>query len=60
MKAPIYSPNTVLMIKPVQFGFNEEAFITNKFQQKVDALSQSEVQEKALKEFNLFVEQLNE
>jgi hypothetical protein len=60
MKAPIYSPNTVLMIKPLQFGFNEEAFITNKFQQKVDPLSQSEVQEKALKEFNLFVEQLKE
>ena len=48
------------MVKPAQFGFNEEAFITNKFQQKVDDISQSEVQEKALKEFNLFVEQLKE
>ena len=60
MKTPVYSPNTVLMIKPVQFGFNEEAFITNKFQQKVDSLSQNEVQEKALQEFNLFVEKLKE
>ena len=55
MKTSVYSANTVLMVKPVQFGFNEEAFITNKFQQKVDDISQSEVQEKALKEFNLFV-----
>ena len=58
MKTPFYSPNTVLMVKPVQFGFNEEAYVTNKFQQKVDNLSQNEVQEKALQEFNLFVEKL--
>ena len=60
MKTPVYSPNTVLMVKPVQFGFNKEAFITNKFQQKVDGISQNEVQEKALQEFNLFVEKLKE
>ena len=60
MKPPVYSPNTVLMVKPVQFGFNEEAFITNKFQQNIDSLSQNEVQEKALQEFNLFVEKLKE
>jgi hypothetical protein len=60
MKTPVYSPNTVLMLKPVQFGFNEEASATNKFQQKVNALSQSEVQEKALQEFNLVVEKLKE
>lgn len=57
-KTPFYSPNTVLMVKPVQFGFNDEAFVTNKFQKKVDNLSQSEVQEKALQEFNFFVEKL--
>lgn len=60
IKPPAYSPNTVLMVKPVQFGFNEEAFITNKFQQNIDSLSQNEVQEKALQEFNLFVEKLKE
>jgi len=60
MKKAIYSSNTVLMIKPVQFGFNEEAFETNKFQQKVEGQSQEEVQEKALQEFNNFVEQLKE
>lgn len=60
MKTPFYSPSTVLMIKPVQFGFNEEAFETNKFQQKVDNLSQTEVQEKALQEFNLFVQKLKD
>ena len=60
MKTPVYSPNTVLMVKPVQFGFNEEAADTNKFQQKVDTLSQGEIQEKALQEFNLFVKNLKE
>ena len=60
MKTPAYAPNTVLMVKPLQFGFNEEAFITNKFQQKVDCFSPNEVQEKALQEFNLFVEKLKQ
>ena len=60
MKTPVYSPNTVLMVKPVQFGFNEEAADTNKFQQKVATLSQGEIQEKALQEFNLFVKNLKE
>ena len=60
MKTPVYAPNTVLMVKPLQFGFNEEAFITNKFQQKINSLSQNEVQEKALQEFNLFVEKLKD
>ncbi len=60
MKTPVHSPKTVLMVKPVQFGFNEEAFVTNKFQQKVATYSQSELQEKALQEFNLVVEKLKE
>ncbi len=60
MNPLFYSPNTVLMVKPVQFGFNEEAFITNKFQKKVNGFSQSEVQEKALQEFTLFAEKLKE
>lgn len=60
MKDPIRSPNTVLMVKPVQFGFNDAAFVTNKFQQKVYDISQGDVQEKALQEFNGFVEQLRE
>jgi hypothetical protein len=60
MKTPVHSPNTVLMVKPVQFGFNEEAFVTNKFQQKAANTPQSAVQEKALQEFNLVVEKLKE
>ena len=60
MKTPVHSPNTVLMVKPVQFGFNEEAFVTNKFQQKAVNTPQSELQDKALQEFNLVVEKLIE
>jgi len=48
------------MVKPVQFGFNEEAFVTNKFQQKAVNTPQSELQDKALQEFNLVVEKLIE
>ena len=60
MKTPVHSPKTVLMVKPVQFGFNEEAFVTNKFQQKAVNTPQSELQGKALQEFNLVVEKLIE
>lgn len=60
MKTPVHSPKTVLMVKPVQFGFNEEAFVTNKFQQKAVNTPQSELQDKALQEFNLVVEKLIE
>lgn len=60
MKTPVHSPKTVLMVKPVQFGFNEEAFVTNKFQQKAVNTPQRELQDKALQEFNLVVEKLIE
>jgi len=60
MKTSVHSPKTVLMVKPVQFGFNEEAFVTNKFQQKAVNTPQSELQDKALQEFNLVVEKLIE
>lgn len=50
--------DTVLMIEPIQFGFNEEASKTNSFQQNlVDDLSFS-IQSRALSEFKLFVEKL--
>lgn len=46
--------HTVLMIEPIRFGFNESASATNHFQKRVDA-SPEEIQQKALKEFTLFV-----
>jgi len=48
----------ILMISPTNFGFNEEAFITNKFQQRPDSDETSKVQKLVLNEFNTFVEAL--
>lgn len=56
----IQAPNTVLMIEPAGFGFNDDAFATNKFQVKPTRNEASEVQKIALKEFSFFVEQLNQ
>ncbi|MDQ3394030.1 MAG: arginine deiminase-related protein [Bacteroidota bacterium] len=53
------APDTVMMIRPVLFGFNEQTASTNSFQQK-DAHISQEVQENALKEFNGFVARLRD
>jgi hypothetical protein len=50
--------STVLMIRPVRFGFNEETAGTNAFQQLNDTLSPEEIQAKALAQFDAFVEKL--
>lgn len=47
--------NTVLMIAPIAFGYNAETAKNNYFQIEQKG---SKVQEKALKEFNAFVEKL--
>lgn len=50
--------DTILMIQPTQFGFNEEAFETNSFQNKPARIEEQKIQGKALKEFFAFVEKL--
>lgn len=45
----------ILMIRPVNFGFNEQTAESNAFQKSGE---QTEVQQKALQEFNAFVEVL--
>lgn len=50
--------DTVLMIEPIQFGFNQEAFETNSFQHKPSDNEASTIQDQALFEFNRFVERL--
>ena len=45
-----------MMIRPVNFGFNEETAVDNAFQQRAD--ESSEIQATALKEFDAFVEVL--
>ncbi|MBV6880329.1 arginine deiminase-related protein [Epilithonimonas ginsengisoli] len=46
--------DTVLMIEPIAFGFNEQTAVNNYFQVQ----QEGNVQEKALQEFNAFVEKL--
>jgi len=50
--------NTILMVEPAQFGFNEQAAETNAFQKRIDNLDEQEIQQKAKEEFNNFVELL--
>ncbi|MDX2359701.1 MAG: arginine deiminase-related protein [Crocinitomicaceae bacterium] len=50
--------HTLLMIEPTNFGFNEEAFLTNSFQVRPDSDELGTVQEIVAQEFLDFVEQL--
>jgi hypothetical protein len=50
--------DTLLMVRPSNFGFNEEAFFSNSFQNKPAENEKSFVQDLALKEFNGYVESL--
>lgn len=47
--------NTVLMIEPISFGFNNQTAKNNYYQKVLDGLSAKNIQEKALVEFNVFV-----
>ncbi|MBC7556557.1 MAG: amidinotransferase, partial [Chryseobacterium sp.] len=49
--------NTVLMIEPINFGFNAETAKNNYFQTNTEA---GNTQEKALQEFNAFVAKLRD
>ncbi len=49
--------DTILMIRPASFGFNPETAESNAFQQQL-SLSQTEIQEKVLAEFDAFVASL--
>lgn len=44
--------DTILMIRPSQFGFNEETAGSNAFQRRDTSLSESEVQRMAVEEFD--------
>jgi len=49
------SPTSVLMIRPVMFGFNEQTESSNHFQNRIINLNQADLQALALKEFDGFV-----
>lgn len=50
--------NTIMMIKPVSFRYNEQTALNNYYQQVLDNLTPEQTQEKALNEFNVFVQKL--
>ena len=50
--------DTLLMIRPVHFGFNDEAYQTNSFQKKPSAHDTEVIQTKALAEFDQCVARL--
>ena len=52
--------NTILMVKPVAFRMNEQTAINNYYQKVLDKLTPKTVQNRALKEFNTFVDKLKE
>ena len=49
--------NTILMIRPVNFRMNEQTAVNNYFQEELD-LKNAEINAKAQKEFDAFVEKL--
>lgn len=50
--------NTIMMIKPVGFRYNEQTAANNYYQQVLDNLTPEQTQENALNEFNVFVQKL--
>lgn len=50
--------NTVLMIRPVQFRMNEQTAVNNYYQKKIEGLTPENVNQKAVEEFDGFVERL--
>ena len=50
--------NTILMIHPVAFRYNEQTAVNNYYQQVLDGLSSDQTQKNALLEFNNFVGKL--
>lgn len=49
--------NTVLMVEPVNFGFNEQTAVNNFFQNHIEGTAET-IQERALKEFKEMVSKL--
>ncbi|MCC6815471.1 MAG: amidinotransferase [Saprospiraceae bacterium] len=48
--------DTILMVRPSRFGFNAETGLTNSFQNRVNNLSNEEIQRKSIDEFDAMVD----
>lgn len=47
--------NTILMIRPVAFGYNEQTALNNHFQNQPTTVAEIDIQKQALKEFDQYV-----
>ena len=52
--------NTILMIRPVSFRMNEQTAVNNYYQKAFEGLTPENVQKRALKEFDTFVDTLRD
>jgi hypothetical protein len=52
------STNTLMMIRPVQFRFNEQTAVNNYYQKVIDGIKPEEANQKAQAEFDAFVNKL--
>ena len=52
--------DTILMIRPANFGFNAETAASNAFQSEAMNLNPSEINDRAMEQFDTFVGKLRE
>ena len=60
MKKRQQTTSHILMVRPANFGFNEETAVNNAFQSKDKSLEINEIKRKAIAEFDAFVKKLRE
>ncbi|WKN29611.1 arginine deiminase-related protein [Porifericola rhodea] len=58
MNKQVQLTDTILMIRPVKFGYNAETATNNLYQKKQEEQTAESIQHKALTEFNQFVDKL--
>ena len=58
LKETAQTTSHILMVRPANFGFNEETAASNAFQTNDETLSNAEVSRRAIAEFDAFVEKL--
>lgn len=54
----LQTTSNILMVRPANFGFNEETAVSNAFQSKDQYLQANEIKHKAIEEFDAFVGKL--
>ena len=50
--------NTILMIRPINFRMNKQTLVNNFYQKELEGVTDTEIQKRALKEFDTLVEKL--